>query len=160
MVGVHVRAFASGDLSWAESLIGAEFGGRMQARRGELLDVLDLPGFVAAVDGEPVGLLTYRADGDTHELAYIEAVNRLAGIGTALLEAFLSDVHPTTTWLVTTNDNVDALRFYQRRGFVIREVRVDAVTVARNSLKPTIGLVGDHGIEIRDEIELVRGVTR
>jgi hypothetical protein len=57
-------------------------------------------------------------------------------------------------WLVTTNDNVDALRFYQRRGFRLAELRPEAVTLSRRALKPEIPMVGAHGIELRDELEL------
>ena len=56
--------------------------------------------------------------------------------------------------VVTTDDNVDALRFYQRRGFRLAELRPGAVAEARQSLKPEIPLTGAYGIELRDEIEL------
>ena len=56
-------------------------------------------------------------------------------------------------WLVTTNDNLDALRFYQRRGLRITAVAAGAVDEARK-IKPGIPLLGDHGIAIRDEITL------
>jgi hypothetical protein len=59
-------------------------------------------------------------------------------------------------WLVTTNDNLDALRFYQRRGFRIAQVRPGAVDETRKTLKPSIAEVGDFGIPIRDEIVLER----
>ncbi|WP_157452884.1 hypothetical protein [Brevibacillus sp. SKDU10] len=54
--------------------------------------------------------------------------------------------------MMTTNDNLEALRFYQRRGFVITGIRINAVEIARQ-MKPTIP-VGDFGIPIRDEIDL------
>ena len=57
-------------------------------------------------------------------------------------------------WLVTTNDNVDALRFYQRLGFRLRALRAGAVDDARRDLKPSIPVEHD-GIAIRDELELV-----
>ena len=57
--------------------------------------------------------------------------------------------------LITTNDNVDALRFYQRRGFVLTELRPGAVDESRR-MKPQIPLVGAYGIPIRDELVLVR----
>jgi hypothetical protein len=57
-------------------------------------------------------------------------------------------------WLITTNDNVDALRFYQRRGFRLAALHSGAVDDSRARLKPEIPEVGDHGIPIRDEIEL------
>ena len=58
-------------------------------------------------------------------------------------------------WLLTTNDNVDALRFYQRRGFALAELHVGGVDRAR-SLKPWIPSVGSDGIPMRDELVLVR----
>ena len=61
---------------------------------------------------------------------------------------------------ITTNDNVDALRFYQRRGFVLTALRPGAVDQARRSLKPEIPLVGDHDIPLRDELELERTLLR
>ena len=59
-------------------------------------------------------------------------------------------------WVVTTNDNVDALRFYQRRGFRLVAVRCGAVDDSRRTLKPSIPLAGDYGIPLRDEIELAQ----
>jgi RimJ/RimL family protein N-acetyltransferase len=56
-------------------------------------------------------------------------------------------------WLITTNDNTDALRFYQKAGFRIVAVHQDAVALARR-IKPEIPIMGENGIPIRDEIEL------
>jgi hypothetical protein len=55
--------------------------------------------------------------------------------------------------LVTTNDNLNALRFYQKRGFVLVAVHRNALEVSRK-LKPEIPLVGMDSIPLRDEIEL------
>ena len=57
--------------------------------------------------------------------------------------------------MVTTNDNLDALRFYQRRGFRLDRLRPGAVDVSRDTLKPEIPRTGEHGIPLRDEVELV-----
>ena len=153
---MRVRAFEPGDVAWAEALIGS-MAGRLQARRGELIDVLDGSGFIA-VDGNdsPVGLLTYASRRDGVEIMYLEAQDKHHGVGTALVDALFRLVKDQTVWLVTTNDNVDALRFYQRRGFRLRTVRPGAVDDARSSVKPTIPLAGDYGIPMRDEIELER----
>jgi hypothetical protein len=67
---------------------------------------------------------------------------------------FLGMASGRRVWLVTTNDNLDAPRFYQRRGFVISEFRRGALDNARRTLKPQIASVGDYGIPIRDELEL------
>ena len=94
-----------------------------QARRGELIDVLEPGlGFVTDRAGEPVGLLTYRFDEDAVELSALVAEPRHRGIGSTLLTALETAVRASDRhwiWVVTTNDNLDALRFYQRRGFRI-----------------------------------------
>lgn len=65
----------------------------------------------------------------------------------------------TRLWLVTTNDNVDALRFYQRRGFTLTALRTHAVTYSRQVLKPGIPVTGSYGIELRDELELAKDLA-
>ena len=156
---VTIRLFdPTEDTAWAETVLGP-LGGRVQARRGELVDVLDPGlGFVVESNRTRVGLLTYRFDLDTAELSTIVATRRRAGFGTALLAALIEAVRTAGLdwiWVVTTNDNLDALRFYQRRGFRIGEVRVGAVERTRLGLKPSIARLGEHGIPMRDEIELV-----
>ena len=157
---VVVRPYDSGrDEEWASDWLDDRLGGRRQARRGEVVDVLEAGlGFVAERAGRPVGLLTFRVDEDSVELSAIAADPPHGGIGSALLEALdgvvrLTDRH--WIWVVTTNDNLDALRFYQRRGFRIGEVRVGAVDRARLSVKPSIAGIGAYGIPLRDEFELV-----
>jgi hypothetical protein len=56
--------------------------------------------------------------------------------------------------VITTNDNLDALRFYQRRGFRLAALHRGAVDDSRARLKPQIPPIGDHGIKLRDELEL------
>jgi ribosomal protein S18 acetylase RimI-like enzyme len=56
-------------------------------------------------------------------------------------------------FLVTTNDNTPALRFYQKRGFVLSALRPNAIAENRK-VKPEIPLTGQDGIPIRDELEL------
>jgi GNAT superfamily N-acetyltransferase len=153
---VTIRAFTDADRPWAERLLGESFGGRLQVRLGSAVDPLACPGLVAERDGVPVGIVVYEADGDDVEVVYIEATEKHQGVGTRLLEAVEDRTDPRRLWLVTTNDNLDGLRFYQRRGFRIAEVRPGAVTEARKSLKPSIPEVGNFGILLRDEIVLER----
>ncbi len=151
---MRVRSFEPGDIAWAESLLGG-MGGRLQARRDEVVDVLDASGFVAEHNGEPIGILTYAGRNDGTEILYVETTARQRGVGSALIQALVRLVGTKQRiWVVTTNDNLDALRFYQRRGFAFREVRVGAVDRARETIKPLLPLVGDYGIPLRDEVEL------
>jgi ribosomal protein S18 acetylase RimI-like enzyme len=130
---------------------------------GEQLYPASLPGFVALRGGEIAGHVSYRIEGERCEIASIDAEPEHAGIGTRLLEAVLAAARAagcTTVWLTTTNDNLGALRFYQRRGFRLRELRVGAVDRARETLKPEIPSVGAHGIPLRDELDLERRLDR
>ena len=96
------------------------------------------------------------------ELLTLHAATRLSGIGSALVAVVVDTARAAACrrlWVVTTNDNVDALRFYQRRGFRISSVRPGAVDTSRERLKPEIPLVGNFGIPLRDEIELELDLT-
>ena len=105
------------------------------------------------------GLLTYVVDGAECEVLTLHADPPHTGLGSQLVEAVARlavERDCDRLWLVTTNDNVDALRFYQRRGFALVTVRPGAVDQARIDLKPEIPDVAANGIPIRDELELER----
>jgi ribosomal protein S18 acetylase RimI-like enzyme len=155
-VSIAIRRFDASDLPAAETLLDHTLGGRQQARLGELVDVLDLPGFAAVHDGALAGLATYRRAGTATELVALVAEPSGSGVGTHLVDALVASVAGTSRlWVVTTNDNLRALRFYQRRGFRIVGVEVGGVDRARQ-LKPAIPLTGDDGIELHDELILER----
>lgn len=122
----------------------------------ELIALPGLYGFVAEIDGRVVGLATYRIQDNSCELLSIDSLLARKGIGSALLDAVIHIARSTgcsRLRLVTTNDNLNALRFYQMRGFHLCALRPGAVAVSR-ALKPTIPLLGNDDIPICDEIEL------
>jgi ribosomal protein S18 acetylase RimI-like enzyme len=154
---VRLRPFApdsAAEIAWAEDLVARLIGGRRQVVRGEPYDALALPGFVAELDGQPAGIATWRPLGHALELAILAATVSGAGIGGALVEAVRTHAGRRPVRVVTTNDNLEALRFYQRLGFRLVELRPGAVDEARRTLKPEIAPVGESGIPIRDELEL------
>jgi GNAT superfamily N-acetyltransferase len=161
-VSVTVRPYdPAADERWATGFLDEHLGGRRQARRGEIIDVL-APG-LGLVAGDATGLLTYRVDDDGLELTAIAAQPSGQGTGTALVAALVvvaRGLDVARLWVVTTNDNIDALAFYERRGFRLNGVRAGAVDAARTTLKPTIPLIGQHGIEMHDEIDLVMVLPR
>ena len=127
------------------------------ARRAELVDALDHPAVLAWSEGRLVGAATYAIDGEACEVLTLHAGVRFTGTGSALIAAlkeFAIDAGCRRLWVVTTNDNVDALRFYQRRGFRLAQLRPGAVDASRQELKPEIPRLGDHDIPLRDELEL------
>jgi GNAT superfamily N-acetyltransferase len=135
----------------------AVWGGPVVVGHDRIFVLDQLPAFVAeAADGSIVGALCYEEAGDALEIVSIGAVAPARGAGTALLHAAVTYARVAglrRVWLVTTNDNLDALRFYQRRGMRLVGVDPGAVDRARR-LKPTIPLVGAYGIALRDELTM------
>jgi ribosomal protein S18 acetylase RimI-like enzyme len=85
----------------------------------------------------------------------VHAASRGLGLGSRLLEAARKrayDLGCRRLWLITTNDNEPAMRFYQRRGMRIAAIHRGAIAESRK-LKPEIALVGVGGRPIEDEIE-------
>jgi N-acetylglutamate synthase-like GNAT family acetyltransferase len=124
--------------------------------RGRVHTADDLEGFLYEEDGAISGLITYRVDGKELEVVTVDALKQHRGLGTRLLEAVDREARERKSariWLITTNDNLEALRFFQRRGFSLVAVHRDALTVARK-LKPSIPTVGNFNLPLKDEIEL------
>jgi len=102
-------------------------------------------------------VLTYIVDRDQCEILTLHTAEQWRGVGTALVgavERLAAQQGCRRLWLITTNDNLDGLRFYQRRGFRLAALHASAVDDSRARLKPEIPVVGDYGIPLRDELEL------
>ena len=154
-MAIEVRPATPADQPYLRRSLTDAFHGPVVAVHDELIDAAALPGAVAWDGGEPVGLLTYRATGAHWEVVAIVADRPGSGTGGALLgwvREAAAAAGAERLWLVTTNDNVNALRFYQRHGYDLVAVHRDAVTRAR-ALKPAIPEVLD-GIPVRHELEL------
>lgn len=144
------------DWTWLTSIWVEEWGGTTMVTRGRVHHLADLAARVAWAGGARVGAATFRVEGPECELLSLNASSQGQGVGTALLrsvEEAAREAGCSRVWLITSNDNVDALRFYQRRGFRLVAVHAGAIDEARRT-KPSIPLVGNHGIPIHDELEL------
>jgi ribosomal protein S18 acetylase RimI-like enzyme len=122
----------------------------------------ELPGFAAKRGDEILGILTYHLEGEACEIVTLDAWRTGLGVGTALIEPVKQAAGRKKCrrlWLVTTNDSLPALRFYQKRGFIIATVHVNAIEKDRR-LKPEIPLIGPSDIPIKDEIELEMTVQK
>jgi ribosomal protein S18 acetylase RimI-like enzyme len=153
---MRIRPYVPADRPAVEDFL-TRHQSELVARRGELAHPFDHPMLVAEDDAGLSGLLTYIVDGPRCEVLTLHTDTPWQGTGTALLEAVerIAGRHGCTSlWLVTTNDNVDALRFYQRRGFRLAALRPAAVDDSRTRLKPGIPPIGNYGIPLRDELEL------
>ncbi|HEY3088521.1 MAG TPA: GNAT family N-acetyltransferase [Jatrophihabitantaceae bacterium] len=132
------------------------WGSPVVVSRGIRHDLRELPTLVAEEDGDIVGIVTYAPASDEAEITSLDALRPDHGVGTALLDAVIDIALGAgwrRLWLVTTNDNTHALRFYQRRGWQLVAVHRDAIDDARR-LKPEIPARGNDDIPIRHELEL------
>lgn len=153
---VAVRPVAERDRAWLRDAVAEAWASDRMVTRGRLIEPISAcPGFVAEIDGHPAGLALVVEREDGLEVVALLALERGAGVGGALLAEVEHEAarRGMRAWLVTTNDNTRALRFYQRRGWELVALRRDAVTEARR-LKPEIPETGDDGIPIRHELEL------
>ena len=154
--GFEIRLINDQDRKSVEEFIQKYWGSLRQVRRGKLFYPADLPGFVAVQSDKLVGLIGYDIDGGDCEIAILNSVIERIGIGAGLIDA-VKDVAISAgcrrLWLITTNDNLNALRFYQKRGMRLAAVYPNALDESRK-LKPEIPAIGMDGIPLRDEIEL------
>ena len=123
---------------------------------GEKINLGNADGFYASEDNRIVGLITYRIANNEMEIMSLDSLNEKKGIGTSLLDKVVQnarDVGCSRVMLITTNDNLSALQFYQKRGFDIIKLHHNAVEESRK-IKPQIPLIGSNGIPIKHEIEL------
>ena len=150
--GLTVRPVTSSDEGWVVRFLTRHWGGPLLVTRGVAHKGERLPG-VAALHGDtPLGLATFRFDGSDCELVSLNSDAEGRGVGTALLSAVEASARAarcSRLWLITTNDNTPALRFYQRRGFHMVALHRDALEVSRG-LKPEIPPYGRDGIPLRD----------
>lgn len=123
--------------------------------RGEVVDMTRVDGIVGFEDQKIIALLTFRTGGDVCEITSLDSLKEGKGIGSSLIEKVIAAAREKQCKkiiLVTTNDNINAIRFYQKRGFDMARLYHNALDVSRR-LKPEIPLTGDNGIPLRHEIE-------
>ena len=138
-----------------DSHIAKNWAGPFVISRGTLHDTRTQQGFVAVFSDEVVGYIVYNVADGGCEIIAIESLHPRQGIGATLIDAIMHTAKKegcSRIWLVTTNDNTPAMRFYQRYGFVLKAVRLNAMKENR-LLKPQIPLVGIDDVPIAHEFE-------
>jgi GNAT superfamily N-acetyltransferase len=156
MSDIEICRLSDNHHSWASNLLKERWGSTRMVSRGRVFQADILPGFVAVSNGAPSGLVTYNLIDAECEIVTLDSILEKTGVGSGLIEAVkqVAIRHKCRRlWLITTNDNTAALRFYQKHGFKLKAVHPDAITRSRQ-LKPEIPEQGFDDIPIRDEIEL------
>ncbi|QZT33052.1 GNAT family N-acetyltransferase [Caldalkalibacillus thermarum TA2.A1] len=131
------------------------WGAPVIVSRGTKHKVEQLSGFAAIRDNRMIGLVTYSIKSEECEIVSLDSLEENKGIGSKLVEKVeetAREEHCRRVWLITTNDNIRAIRFYQKRGYDLKALHRFAVDEARK-LKPEIPLYSEEQIPIRHELE-------
>jgi len=156
MTEFAIRPVKPSDREWISQLIAERWGSEVVVVHDTVYTPADLLGFVAIEENNRIGLITYQLENGECEVVTLDSIHASIGVGSGLLDEVrraAKEAGCRRLWVITTNDNLEALRFYQRRGFSLVAVHKDAVEKAREK-KPQIPQFGKNGIPIRDEIEL------
>ena len=153
-----IRNIQKDDREWIRRWLIFQWGAEIVISHDTVFHPADLPGFVAIESNtqEPIGLITYIFDGEDCEIVTLNALREGIGVGSMLIEEVKKHAHNVgcrRLVLVTTNDNLNSLRFFQKKGFMMIKINVGASDRARQK-KPQIPTIGYYGIPIHDEIEL------
>lgn len=152
---MNFRSKTDADDAWITEIAKKYWGSVEIVSKEHLYNILKLPSIIAQINRTPVGFVVYAKEGAECEIVALYSAKAKQGIGTSLIDRVREAAKQEgciRVWLMTTNDNTHALRFYQKRGFVITAIRVNTMEEQRK--KKPIPLTGNDGIPIRDEIEL------
>lgn len=153
-----IKPVENKDRKWVKKFIAERWGSEKVVSRRKIYYPHKLPGFIIFDKSGYLGLITYFLDFKKKECEIItlNSLKERKGMGTKLVEKvkeIANKANCKRVWLITTNDNLGALRFWQKRGFFMKKVYPNALEYSRK-IKPEIPLIGDNGIPLRDEIEL------
>jgi ribosomal protein S18 acetylase RimI-like enzyme len=153
---VRIHRVNDEDRPWISDTIASAFASPRIVSRGRVVDdASKLDGYHAELDGHSIGVALWLEVDDDAELVAIVTTYRGVGAGVALLDAVVGharEVGWKRLWLITTNDNTDALRIYQRAGWQWTGFFRNRAEESR-ALKPELPTIGQHGIPIAHELE-------
>ncbi|NRG17631.1 GNAT family N-acetyltransferase [Rhizobiales bacterium] len=159
-MSAEIRAIEEADHDKVVDLLTRRWTSPLQLLDGKMVDASRLPGFIAEENGEMVGLVTVIKRDEEWEILTLDSLKGQSGTGTLLLNAVIGDAveHGIQRITVrTSNDNLDAFRFYQRRGFRLEGVNPGVIDEERK-MKPEIPMTGEYGIPIHDEVLFARKI--
>lgn len=151
----EIRQALCEDVDSLSALVTLFWGDPVQLMFDQQFTVTDQPAFIAECNNKIAGFIFYTPFQDT--TALIVALGVLpqyqgCGIGRDLIarvELFAKEQKRNRLLVVTTNDNLLALSFYQRAGFQLFEVVPGIIAEKIGGVQP-----GVAQIPIRDELRL------
>jgi GNAT superfamily N-acetyltransferase len=154
---VKYREICFTDKETVNKLITERWGGEFIVVHKTIYIPEKLNGFIALIDGKTAGLITYIIENSKCEIVSLDSILENKGIGTRLIELAVETAKKNgcnSIWLITTNDNLRAISFYEKRGFELVQIFPNAVDESRK-IKPQIPLIAENGIPINDELKFV-----
>jgi ribosomal protein S18 acetylase RimI-like enzyme len=151
---VFVRESTDADRPAVRSLFETDFGRKRIVAFGEVMDVDQMPALVAFVTADLSGALAYRAMGDALHIVALatDPMWQRSGVGGHLVaeaELLARRLDLMRVIVSTTNDNLPALYFYQRRGYRLTDLVPNSIVV-HTGQEPA----GFAAIPVRDEVRL------
>lgn len=156
-IQIKIRKIKINDKNWIKEVFNKRWGGDFIVTIGKIHRSEELEGFIAEVDNRKVGLITFKIIKRQMEIVSLDSFLGGKGVATVLLNRALNFAKRKKIkriWLITTNDNLSALGFWQKKGFNLARLYSNALEISRK-LKPGIPIIGGNGIPLKDEIELV-----
>ena len=154
-INLDITEISEYDNSIVSKFIYENWGSVLSVSRGKVHDTSKLPGFICKEQDKIIGLITYNIENDECEIVTLDSKISNKGLGTQLLNRVIDKAKLKKckrVWLITTNDNSNAIKFYQKRGFEWVGFYKDAMKEYRR-LKPEIPESGNDNIPIKHEIE-------
>lgn len=152
---LEILEITNADKEFISDFITENWGSHFSVSKGKMHDVVNLPGFICKHDDKIAGLITYHIENEGCEIVTLNSKIGNKGLGSQLIQKVLEVAKEhlcNRVWLITTNDNIQAIRFYQKRGFDWIDFHRDVIDESRK-LKPEIPKLGNDDIPIRHEIE-------
>ncbi|MFH1195713.1 MAG: GNAT family N-acetyltransferase [bacterium] len=159
---IFFRKTILSDRLWINNFISEHWGAEFVVVRNRKIYPGKLNGFAAFKSTKLVGLVTYKIRKSGCEIVTLNSEVKRKGIGKRLVELVENETRVnncSSVWLITTNDNLDAVAFYQILGYRLIKVYPGAVDSSRK-IKPEIPLVADNGIPIRDELRFFKALSK
>src|ERR687887_545459 len=155
---VLVREATDRDRAAARELFQRDFGRTKIVAFGEVMDIDQMPALVAVMYADPSGALAYRLLGDALHIVALatDPMWQRSGVGGHLLaeaELLARRLNLKRLVVATTNDNLPALYFYQRRGYRLTDLVPNSVI--EHTAQEVAGFAG---IPVRDEIRLEKRI--
>lgn len=152
---ITFRKILDNDKGWINEFIKSHWGSKQIVVYKKVYIPSELDGYIAIKKTEKIGLITYQIKNRNCEIVSLNSVIENKGIGTKLVKLVIKKAKKLESkkiWLITTNDNIKAIYFYQKLGFQLIKVHLNAVAESRK-LKPQIPFKSETGVPIRDELE-------